>query len=144
MLRNLRAKADYKQTILRNQLTSLVLYEVIETTQAKAGALEPFANHFFNKVKDADLSAKKLAHATLFDVNAVKKVFEEILPRFKSGETTFVKVLNCAPRRGDSAAMAIVALTKTLVAAEAPKVAEEAPKADSKVKVTTRTKKGTK
>lgn len=114
MKRTLRAQADFNSTILRNQLTSLVLFESITTTGAKGRKLLPFVNHFFNRVKSADLNSKKLAHRTLLDSNAIKKVFEEILPRFDQSETTFVRSLKTMPRRGDAAEMVRMSLIKTL------------------------------
>ncbi len=132
MHRIIRAQSDYKSTLLRNQLTSLVLYEAITTTESKAKALSAYANHFFNKVRGADLTAKKLAHATLLDKNAIKKVFEEVLPRFKNEETTFVKSIKAFPRRGDNAAQRMVLLTATLKIEEPKKEAKTA-KAKKKV-----------
>jgi len=114
MYRVIRAQSDFSQTQLRNQLTSLVLYESVTTTSAKAKQLIPFANRFFNRVKKADLAAKKLAHALLLDKNAIKKVFEEVLPRYKDGDTTFVRHLRVTPRKGDNAPQMIVLLTAPL------------------------------
>ncbi|HUD20454.1 MAG TPA: 50S ribosomal protein L17 [Candidatus Saccharimonadales bacterium] len=118
MLRNTRAQADYKTVLLRNQLTSLVLFESITTTAAKARVLVTYANRFYSRVKDADLTAKRYAHETLLDKNAVKKMFEEILPRYKSGETTFVRTFRLLPRKGDSAEMMMVSLIRPLVIEE--------------------------
>lgn len=114
MHRVIRAHSDFRQTELRNQLTSLVLYESVTTTAAKARNLVPFSNHFFNRIKTADLTAKRLAHATLFDKKAVAKVFEEVLPRYQTEATTFVRSLKVTPRRGDSAPQMLVALLKPL------------------------------
>lgn len=114
MKRVVRAHSDFLSTQLRNQLTSLVLYEAVTTTTANAKNLLPFANRFFNKMKKADLGAKKLAHATLFDKKAIEKVFEEIMPRYKSEETTFVRSLRVAPRKGDNAPQTLVSLIATL------------------------------
>lgn len=114
MKRTIRAKADFKNTLMRNQLTSLVLFESITTTKAKAKAVLPFINSFFNKVRVADLTAKRLAHQTLFDKNAVKKTFEEILPRYKKEETTFVRPLRIMPRKGDAAEMVMISLIRPL------------------------------
>lgn len=116
MKRTLRSQADYRQTMLRNQLTSLVLYEAVTTTSFKANQLIAFANRFFNRVKLADLPGKRLAHETLFDKNAVKKIFEEILPRYQKEDTTFTTTYRILPRHGDNAAMTMVTLTKTLSA----------------------------
>jgi len=110
MKRLLRSQDDYKDTTLRNQLTSLVLYELVVTSSSKAKALEAYANHFFNVVKSADLNAHKKAHQVLLDKNAVKKTFEDILPRYIGGKTTFVRSLASSPRVGDNSARRAVML----------------------------------
>jgi len=114
MQRVLRSQADFAKTLIRNQLTSLVIYEAITTTGAKAAALLPVANRFFNQVKDADLSAYKLAHRTLLSKTAIRKVFEEILPRYAKEETTFVSGHRLTPRRSDSSPQTLVRLIKLL------------------------------
>lgn len=114
MKRVLRAQHDFKSTTLRNQLTSLVLYEAITTTTPKAKELVAFANHFFNRAKIADLAAKKYAHQTLLVSPAVAKVYEEVLPRYEREATTFVRMLKTTPRHGDNAPMSMVLLLQPL------------------------------
>ncbi len=114
MKRNIRAQADYRSVMLRNQLTSLVLYEAITTTRAKAKELTAFANHFFHRLDASELNSVRLAHETLFDKNAVKKVFEEILPRYSKDASSYLRVLRVMPRKGDSAEMRLVTLQKPL------------------------------
>jgi len=126
MKRVVRAHSDFLSTQLRNQLTSLVLYESVTTTSANAKNLLPFANKFFNKVKGADLNAKKVAFATLFDKKAIAKVFEEILPRYKKEDTTFVRSLRMGPRKGDNAPQTLVSLIAPLTVA-ATKTATKKP-----------------
>lgn len=138
MRRVLRAQHDFKSTTLRNQLTSLVTYEVITTTTLKAKQLVAFANHFFNKAKIGDLPAKKLAHQTLKGDIAVKKTYEEVLPRYEKGATTFVRMLRTTPRRGDNAQMSMVLLLKPLSSTK--KVEEPKPEATKAKKVATKTK----
>lgn len=121
MIRTLRSQSDYKKTLLRNQLTSLILFEAVTTTKAKGKDLISFANHFFSKVKKGDLQAMKLAHQTLFDKNAIKKTFDEILPRYDEKATTYVRAFRVMPRRGDSAEQMMVALIKPLVVEEPKK-----------------------
>src|SRR5689334_18486612 len=128
MRRVLRSQSDFASTTLRNQLTSLVLFEVLVTTTSKAKSLESFANHFFNRVKKGDLSAKKLAHQTLLDKNAIKKTFEDLLPRYKNDATTFVRSLTTTPRAGDGATRRAVMIIEPLKI-ETKIVKEEAPKA---------------
>jgi len=114
MKRTLRAQSDFKKTLLRNQLTSLILFESVTTTKAKAKQLIPFADRFFNRIKSADLNAKRLANEVLFDKNAVSKSFEEILPRYNEAEVTFVRSFRLLSRKGDRAEMMMVGLIKPL------------------------------
>ncbi|QQG50112.1 MAG: L17 family ribosomal protein [Candidatus Berkelbacteria bacterium] len=123
MYRVVRALSDFQQTELRSQLTSLVLYEAVTTTSAKARNLVPFSNRFFNTIRNKDLGAKKVAHSTLLDKKAIAKVFEEILPRYKDSETTFVRSLKVANRKGDNAPQTMVALIAPLKV-ESPKAVE--------------------
>ena len=109
MKRVLRSQADYQTTILRNQLTSLILYEAIVITKARAKKLIPFAERFFNRVKKGDFKGKRLAHQLLTDKNAVKKVFEELLSRFQK-TTNFTRAYKVANRSGDNAAQILVGL----------------------------------
>lgn len=134
MRRVLRSQSDFQDTTLRNQLTSLALYEVVVTTSSKAKALESFANHFFNLVKNGDLNAKKKAHQVLLDKNAVKKTFEDILPRYTDGVTTFVRCLATSPRSGDNAARRAVMLI------ESAKIDIKQPKAVTPAKMTAKEK----
>src|SRR3989344_7967693 len=103
MQRVLRSQSDFSNTTLRNQLTSLILYEAITTSRLNGKELVSFADRFFHKVKQADLTAHKFAHSVLLDKNAVKKVFEDILPRYEVTSTNYVRAINAAPRRGDNA-----------------------------------------
>ena len=112
MWRVLRAQSDFSNTTLRNQLTSLVLYEAITTGRLNGKSLVSFADRFFHRVKANDLLARKYAHSVLLDKNAVKKVFEDILPRYELSATNYVRSLSAAPRRGDNAKQLAVMLIK--------------------------------
>lgn len=124
MKRVLRSQHDYISTLLRNQLTSLVLYEAITTTRAKARVLAAFANHFLARLESDNLTSTRLAHQTLLHKNAVKKVFEEILPRYGKTATSYARVLRVMPRKGDSAEMSLVMLQKPLTVKETKTAAE--------------------
>ncbi|MDP3993302.1 MAG: bL17 family ribosomal protein [bacterium] len=108
----MRAQSDFSNTTLRNQLTSLVLYEAITTGRLNGKSLVSFADRFFHRVKANDLLARKYAHSVLLDKNAVKKVFEDILPRYELSATNYVRSLSAAPRRGDNAKQLAVMLIK--------------------------------
>lgn len=125
MKRVLRSQADFKSTLLRNQLTSLILFESITTTRAKAAALVAFANRFFNRVRAKDMNAIRLANQVVFDKNAAKKIFEEILPRYTDSATSYLRVLRVHPRAGDAAEMRLVLLQQPLTVSTEKKTAKK-------------------
>lgn len=102
-------KRDYRNIMLRNLLTSLILHETIQTTHAKAKPLKVAVNNLINKVKTKDLQAKRTAKSILLDNNAYKKLFEDILDRLEDG-TDVASLIKLNNRLGDNAPMAMISL----------------------------------
>jgi large subunit ribosomal protein L17 len=129
-MRALSRKKANRTSTLRNLATSLILYEKIKTTQAKAKEVKPVVEHLINSARKNDLAARRRLLGYLFDKNATKKVFEVILPRYKNVKTGFMKEYKLGPRLGDGAEMVILEL---LEGAKIEEKAENARK-DSKSK----------
>jgi len=127
MPNSLSRKKDYRRSLLRNLATSLILYEEIKTTGAKAKALKPFVEHLIQKAKKDNLIAKRRVMADLFDEKAAQKVFEVFVPRYKNIKSGFIKSYRLGPRLGDSSAMVMMRMQKVK---EEPKDLN-APKAKS-------------
>jgi len=109
MRRLLRSQVDYRRTLWRNLLTSLILYESVITTKGKAKPFISFAARFLHRVAKGELAAKRLAGQTLLDRNAVAKLFEELLPRLnKTGVR--IQTLAAKPRFGDNAPQVLITL----------------------------------
>lgn len=100
----------HRKSMMRNLVSSLILYEEIKTTQAKAKELKSTAEKLLQKSRTNDLTARRILLSYLFDKNAVNKFFEDILPKIKEIKSGFVKVYKIGPRLGDGAQMAIVKL----------------------------------
>ena len=106
-MRALSRKYANRKSTLRNLATSLVLYERIKTTTAKAKEVKPIVERLISIAKKNDLVARRRLMAYLFDENAVKKMFEVIVPRFKKINSGFVKTYRLGARLGDGADMMI-------------------------------------
>lgn len=102
-----RAKAQRK-ALLRSLATSLILYEKIKTTQAKAKVLRPFVEKLITKGKRNDLFARRSLKKVLYKDNAVKKVLEVISPRYKERRGGYLRIIKLGSRTGDAAKMAII------------------------------------
>ncbi len=102
-----RKKAPRK-ALLRGLATSLVLYEKIKTTQAKAKVLRPFIEKLITKGKSNNLQARRALKRVLYQDNAVKKVLEVISPRYKERQGGYTRIIKLGARTGDAAKMAII------------------------------------
>ncbi|MEI6040232.1 MAG: 50S ribosomal protein L17 [Candidatus Berkelbacteria bacterium] len=117
-MRSLSRKTAYRKSTLRNLATSLILFERITTTTAKAKELKPVVEHLINSARPGDLNGRRKLLAYLFDENAVKKTIDELLPRYANTPSGFIKTYRKGPRLGDAADMTIIELQKANVLKE--------------------------
>ncbi|HPT83318.1 MAG TPA: 50S ribosomal protein L17 [Limnochordia bacterium] len=107
-LRKLGRRSGHRRALLRNQVTSLVLHGRIETTEAKAKSIKPLADKMVTLGKRGDLAARRQAAAFLLDPAAVKKLFDEVAPRYADRNGGYTRIIKTGVRRGDAAPMAII------------------------------------
>lgn len=132
-IRKLGRKTGDRGRTVRNVVTSLMLYEKVRTTEAKAKAAIPVAERLLTNARTGSLAARRQAKAVLFDANAVTKLFEDFPQRWGTRTSGFVRITKLASRPGDNANMAQLELlltpleeiiaeeTKTKVAVRKPK-----------------------
>lgn len=116
----------HRKAMFRNMARSLVTYGRIKTTEAKAKELRSVADKLITLALRNDLHARRQAYRVLENHQLVKKLFDEIGPRFvgvKGGYTRVVKL--AVPRAGDCAPMAVIEFTRA--AGEEPKPAKKKP-----------------
>jgi len=81
--RKLGRPTSHRLMMLRNMVTSLFRHERIETTLAKAKELRSVAEKIITLGKEGDLKAKRETLRYILDKNIMRKVFNEIAPRYK-------------------------------------------------------------
>ena len=81
--RKLGRTTAHRKALFRNQLSSLITHERIQTTLPKAKDLRPLIEKMITLGKRGGLHARRLALKTIPEATTVKKLFEEIAPRFK-------------------------------------------------------------
>lgn len=111
-MRALSRKNAYRKSLLRNLATSLVLYERITTTTAKAKETKSVVERLINRSKTGDLAARRRLLAYLFDEKATKKVLEVLVPRYKNKKSGFVRIYKLGARLGDGAEESILELDR--------------------------------
>jgi large subunit ribosomal protein L17 len=92
--------------LLANLATSVILYEKIRTTEAKAKAVRPVVEKLVTKGKVKNLTAKRQLDKVLKDKNAVKKVLDVLGPRYKDRPGGYLRIVKIGQRQGDAAKMA--------------------------------------
>jgi len=110
MVRKLGLRSDQRRAMLRNMTTSLIKEERIETTLTRAKEVQRLADKMISLGKQGSLHARRQALAYLLDESVVKKLFDEIAPRYKERSGGYTRVLRTGYRRGDSAPMALIEL----------------------------------
>lgn len=90
--------------MLRNLATSVILYEKIKTTQAKAKLVKPIVEKLITASKGkSKMNAYRTLNAYLFDTNASKKLMNELAPRYKDKSSGCVRITKLGFRAGDAA-----------------------------------------
>jgi large subunit ribosomal protein L17 len=82
----------------------------IETTVPRAKELRSVADKMVTLGKENTLHSKRQALAFITKEDVVKKLFDEIAPKYADRNGGYTRVLKIGPRRGDAAEMAIIEL----------------------------------
>jgi len=103
-----REKAQRKA--LKNSLArALFLYGKIRTTEAKAKELSIFAEKIITKAGNDTLTTRRILLES-FSTTLVKKIVEEIGPKYKERKGGYTRIIKLNPRKSDGAKMAIIEL----------------------------------
>jgi len=110
--RKLNRSGAHRKALFRNLVTSLIEHESVRTTDAKAKELRSYADRMVTLGKRGTLHARRQALAFVRSASAVKKLFEDIAPRFQQRPGGYTRVTKLGVRRGDAAPMSVVELTE--------------------------------
>ena len=125
--RKLGRVSSHREALFRNQLQSLVEKERIVTTLPKAKELRPIAEKVITRGKHGTLHDRRWVLRWVLSRDLVKKVFDEIAPRFTERPGGYLRIVKLGPRQGDGAEMAVLELVER-PEAEAAEPVKEAPK----------------
>jgi large subunit ribosomal protein L17 len=129
--RKLGRNASHRKALGRNLVSSLFHHGRITTTLEKAKEYRPMAEKMITLAKERNLHNVRRAVSLLQDKTAVKKLFEEIAPKYLDRPGGYTRILRLSKNRlGDNAARAIFELVDWDVESEA----EEASAAEKKKK----------
>ncbi|MHB8776349.1 MAG: 50S ribosomal protein L17 [Anaerolineales bacterium] len=103
----------------RNLIKQFFTHERIQTTKAKAAAIRGDAERLITLAKNSEsgtaeqkVHARHLAISKLGDNQIIKRLFDEIAPRFATRNGGYTRVTKLGPRLGDAAEMVVLELVE--------------------------------
>lgn len=126
---------EHRTALMRNLAAALIEHEVIKTTEPKAKQLRQYVErvitisrdgHAANDDKGVTLAKRRLAFSYLNDKEAVKKLFNDLAPRFSQRPGGYTRIVKAGFRAGDGAPMAFIEFVDRQAAAAPAEPAEEA------------------
>ena len=108
--RKLGRTSDHRTAMLRAMVTFLLENGKIETTVTRAKEVRAMAEKYITLAKDNSLHSKRQALAFITKEDVVKKLYDEISPRYADRNGGYCRITKIGPRRGDAAEMAIIEL----------------------------------
>ena len=108
--RKLGRDSAHRIAMLRAMVTFLLENGKIETTVYRAKEVRSMAEKMITLAKENTLHNKRMAMAFITKEDVVKKLFDEIAPKYKDLNGGYTRITKLGPRRGDAAEMAIIEL----------------------------------
>jgi large subunit ribosomal protein L17 len=110
---------DERLALRRNLVNQLFEHERIQTTRAKAEAIRGQAERLITLAKNGNSSgdikmvhARRLVASRLGNTETVKKLFDDIAPRFADRPGGYTRLVKLGPRAGDAAEMVLLELVE--------------------------------
>lgn len=112
-------KPAMRRMLLRNLVTSLLLYERIKTTKVRAKALQPLIDRMITKAKTkpAHIAVRAL-NRIVTDKNAARKIFDVLVARYQSRPSGMTRIRPLGIRKGDGAQLVEISLVDSEVSPE--------------------------
>jgi len=123
-----------RKALVKSLLRALFTYERIKTTESKAKGIRPWVDRLITLAKNDTLHARRLAYKWLPDHLLVKRLFEQIAPRFKDTPGGYTRIIDIGYRAGDAAKISLMELTKLgekKITAKAKKTKSKTEKTES-------------
>ena len=108
--RKLGRTSDHRIAMLRAMVTFLLENGKIETTVTRAKEVRAMTEKYITLAKTDSLTSKRQAMAFITKDEVVKKLYNEIAPKYKEVAGGYTRITKIGPRRGDAAEMAIIEL----------------------------------
>lgn len=123
-------KPDARVRLLRNLVTSVIIHERVITSPAKARAARSMVEKIITRGRVDSLHARRTVARLVYGAEAVRKVFNELGPRYAQRPGGYTRLLKLGPRMGDAAEATILEFVDSPIAFKP----EEKDKKDKKAR----------
>ena len=93
---------------MRGLVRELVTHDRIQTTLPKAKEARRFADRMVRFARVGTLAARREAARFIGDGDALRRLFDEVGPRFTDRPGGYTRIYRLGPREGDGAEMALL------------------------------------
>ena len=100
----------HRRALFRNLVTALLHHEAVRTTDAKARELKRWGDRLITLGKQGTLHARRRAASLVQSRAVVKKLFDDLAPRYHSRQGGYTRVVKLGLRAGDAAPVSMVEL----------------------------------
>ena len=107
-INHLGRKSGHRKALLANMAVSLIKYKRIETTVAKAKALQMYVEPLISKSKEDSTHSRRVVFSYLKNKEAVTELFRTIAPKIADRPGGYTRILKTRFRLGDGADMALI------------------------------------
>ncbi len=101
-------QAGHRKAMLSNMASSLIMHKRIETTVAKAKAVQQFVEPLVTKSKEDTTHSRRVVFSYLKQKEAVTELFRTIAPKIAERPGGYTRILKTGFRLGDAADMCII------------------------------------
>lgn len=92
-----------RELMLKNLASSIIIYEKVKTTEAKAKAVKPFLEKAITLAVKGGLASRRELIRLLPQPLAIKKAMEVLSAKYKTRRGGYLRIIRLAQRQGDNA-----------------------------------------
>ena len=108
--RSLHRKSSHRKALLCNLAVSILTNGRVQTTEAKAKEVRGLVDRIITWGKRGDLHARRLAARQVRSRTIVKKIFDELAPRYRDRPGGYTRIMKMGFRHGDNAPVVLMEL----------------------------------
>ncbi len=123
--KRLNRNTAHRKALVNNIVKSVIKYQKVETTLAKAKVAQQLIERLIAKAKQGDLNSYRSVNQVLNDRNLTTLLVSKISPRFKNRNGGFTRIVHLGSRQGDNSPMVILELTAKEEKPETKKISKK-------------------